>query len=160
MYQPRSPRFPRLAETRMFGDQRLLEITTFVNTKWWLVVAKLFTEAILSTKSPCSIISDEKYWKVDETWKLAIEAQDSQWVNAAAPVGTPSVSLLPHGASLKFNPQTREAVSIYPVFCSSIGLRMILILNNIDSENLTLVQFVGIWQMEVAELFSMVGGYI
>jgi len=56
-------------------------------------VAKLFLEAIVFTKTPWPIISDEKYWLVDEAWKLAIEAQDRQWAVAGGPVGTPSVSI-------------------------------------------------------------------
>jgi len=83
-------------------------------------------EEIVFTKTPWPIISDEKYSMVDEAWKLAIEAQDHQWVLAGAPVGTPSVCQLPGGPSLKIDPQTREAVSVYSVFCSSIGLMMIL----------------------------------
>ena len=90
-------------------------------------------EAIVFTKTPWPIISDEKYWIVDEAWKLAIEAQDRQRALAGAPVGTPSVCQLPGGPSLKIDPQTREAVCVYPVFCSSIGLLMILIPKNIDS---------------------------
>jgi len=62
---------------------------------------------------------------VDEAWKLAIEAQDRQRALAGAPVGTPSVCELPGGPSLKIDQQTREAVSVYSVFCSSIGLMMI-----------------------------------
>ena len=92
-------------------------------------------EAIVFTKTPWPIISDEKYWMVDEAWKLAIEAQDRQRALAGAPVGTPSVCQLPGGPSLKIDPQTREAVCVYPVFCSSIGLLMILIPKNIDSWN-------------------------
>jgi hypothetical protein len=83
-------------------------------------------EAIVFTKTPWPIISDEKYSMVDEAWKLAIEAQDRQRALAGAPVGAPSVCQLPGGPSLKIDPQTREAVSVYSVFCSSIGLMMIL----------------------------------
>jgi hypothetical protein len=89
-------------------------------------VAKRFMEAIVFTKTPWPIISDEKYSMVDEAWKLAIEAQDRQRALAGAPVGAPSVCQLPGGPSLKIDPQTREAVSVYSVFCSSIGLMMIL----------------------------------
>jgi hypothetical protein len=89
-------------------------------------VAKRFMEAIVFTKSPWPIISDEKYSMVDEAWQLAIEAQDRQRALAGAPVGAPSVCQLPGGPSLKIDPQTREAVSVYSVFCSSIGLMMML----------------------------------
>jgi hypothetical protein len=63
---------------------------------------------------------------VDEAWKQAIEAQDQQRASAGAPVGAPSVCQLPGGPSLKIDLPTREAVSVYSVFCSSIGLMMIL----------------------------------
>ena len=52
------------------------------------------------------------YLMVEETWKLAIEAQDRQRALAGAPVGTLSVCQLPGGPSLKIDPQTREAVSL------------------------------------------------
>jgi hypothetical protein len=54
-------------------------------------VAKRFMEAIVFTKTPWAMLSDEKYSMVDEAWKLAIEAQDRQQALAGAPVGTPSV---------------------------------------------------------------------
>jgi len=53
--------------------------------------AKGFMEAVIFTKTPSPIISDEKYSLVDKAWKLAIEAQDHQQALAGAPVGTPSV---------------------------------------------------------------------
>jgi len=90
-------------------------------------------EVIVFTKAPWPIISDDKYTMVDEAWQLAIEAQDQQRALAGAPVGAPSACQLPGGASLKINPQTREAVIVYSVFCSSIGLVMILIPKNIHS---------------------------
>jgi hypothetical protein len=96
-------------------------------------VAKRFMEAIVFTKTPWPIISDEKYSMVDEAWKLAIEAQDRQRALAGAPVGTPSVCQLPGGPSLKIDPQTREAVSVYSGFYSSIGVAMILSPRNIRS---------------------------
>ena len=75
-------------------------------------VAKRFMEAIVFTKTPWPILSDDKYLMVEEAWKLAIEAQDRQRALAGAPVGTPSVCQLPGGPSLKIDPQTREAVSL------------------------------------------------
>jgi len=63
---------------------------------------------------------------VDKAWTLTIEAQDRQLALTGAPVGTPSVCQLPGGLSLKIDPQTREAVSVYCVFCSSIGLMLII----------------------------------
>jgi len=69
-------------------------------------VVKRFMEAIIFTKTPWPIISDEKYSMVDEAWQLAIEAQDRQRALAGAPVGAPSVCQLPGGPSLKIDPQT------------------------------------------------------
>jgi len=88
-------------------------------------VAKRFLEAIVCTKTPWPIISNGKYSMVDEAWKLAIQPQDCQRASASAPVGTPSVCQLPGGPSLEIDLQTREAVSVYYVFCSSIGLKTI-----------------------------------
>jgi hypothetical protein len=89
-------------------------------------VAKRFVEAIVFTKTPWPIISDEKHSIVDEDWKLAIEAQDLQRALAGAPVGAPSVCRLRGGTSLKIDSQTREALSVYSVLCCSIGLLMML----------------------------------
>jgi len=52
-------------------------------------------EAIVFTKTPSPIISDDKYWMVDKAWKIAIEAQDRERALAGAPVGTPSVCYCP-----------------------------------------------------------------
>jgi hypothetical protein len=89
-------------------------------------VAKPFMEAIVFKLTPCPIISDEKYSMVDEEWKPAIEAQDSQRVLAGAAGGRSSVCQLPGGLSLKIAPQSREAVIVYSVFSCLIGLMMIL----------------------------------
>jgi len=35
-------------------------------------------EAIIFTRNPLPILSDDKYSMVEEVWKLAIEAQDHQ----------------------------------------------------------------------------------
>jgi len=96
-------------------------------------VAKWFMEAIVFTKTPWPILSYEKYSMVDEAWHLAIDAQDRQRALAGASVGTLSVCQLPGGPSLKIDPQTREAVSVNSVFCSSIGLMMMLNPKNIRS---------------------------
>jgi len=69
-------------------------------------IVKRFMEAIVLTKTPWPISSDEKYSMVDEAWQLAIEAQDRQRALAGAPVGAPSVCQLPGGPSLKIDPQT------------------------------------------------------
>jgi len=71
-------------------------------------------------------MSDENYLMVDESWQIAIEAQDHQPALAGVLVGTPSVYQLPCGVYLKINPQTWEAVSVYFVFYSLNGLIMIL----------------------------------
>jgi hypothetical protein len=77
-----------------------------------LEVAKRFLEAIVFTKTPWPILSNDKYSTVEEAWKLTIEAQDRQRALAGAPAGTPSVCQLPSSPFLKIDPQTREAVSI------------------------------------------------
>jgi len=48
-------------------------------------VAKRFMEAIIFTKTPRPILSDDKYSMVEEAWKLAIETQDRQWVLGVLP---------------------------------------------------------------------------
>jgi len=68
--------------------------------------------AIIFTKTPWPILSNDKYLMVEEAWKLAIEAQDRQRAFTGAPVGMPSICQLPGGPSLKIDPQTREAVSL------------------------------------------------
>jgi hypothetical protein len=98
-------------------------------------VAKRFMEAIVFTKTPWPITSDEKYSMVDEAWQLAIEALHRRQALAGAPVGAPSVCQLPGGPSLKIDPQTQDAVSVNSVFCSSIGLMRMLNPNNIPSLN-------------------------
>ena len=96
-------------------------------------VAKRFMEAIVFTKTPLPIISDEKYSMVQEARQLAIETEDRQRAFAGAPVGAPSVCRLPGGPSLKIDPQTPEAVSVNSVLCSLIGLVMMLNPKNIHS---------------------------
>jgi hypothetical protein len=64
-------------------------------------VVKRFMKAIVFTKTPWPILSDDKYTMVEEAWELVIEAQDRQWALVEAPVGTPSVCQLPGGPSLK-----------------------------------------------------------
>jgi hypothetical protein len=75
-------------------------------------VAKWFKKAVIFTNSPWAILSDNKYWIVDEACKVAIEAQDHQWALADASVGTQSVCQLPSSPSLKIDLQTQEAVSL------------------------------------------------
>jgi len=74
--------------------------------------AKRFMQAIVFTKTPWPILSNDKYSMVEEASKLAIEAHNRQWALAGTPVATPSVCQLPGGPSLKMDPQTREAVSL------------------------------------------------
>jgi hypothetical protein len=88
-------------------------------------------EAIVLTKTPWPIISDEKYLLVDEAWKHAIEAQNHQQALAGTPLGTPPVCQLLGGLSLIIDPQTRQALSAYSHFHPSIGIMMILSLRNI-----------------------------
>jgi len=81
-------------------------------------VAKRFMEAIVFTKTPWPVLSNDKYSMVEEAWKLAIEAQDYQRALAGAPEGTLSVSQLPGGPSLNIDLYRRAAVSIG--FCSML----------------------------------------
>jgi len=69
-------------------------------------VAKRFMEAIVFTKTPWPISSDDKYSMAEVAWELAIGAQDCQQALAGAPVGMPSVCQLPGGPSLKIDPHT------------------------------------------------------
>jgi hypothetical protein len=110
-----------LPQPKASGDHNVPQ-----HQKAYFDVAKRFMEAIVFTKTPWPIISEEKYSMVDEAWKLAIEAQGRQQAIAGSPVGTSSVCQSPSGPSHKIDPQTREAVRVYSVFCSSIGLLMIL----------------------------------
>ena len=68
--------------------------------------AKQFMEAIILTKIPWPIISDEKYSMLDKVWKLGLDAQDCQRALAGALVGAPSVCQLPSGPSLEIDPLT------------------------------------------------------
>jgi hypothetical protein len=72
---------------------------------------------------------------VDESWQLAIEAQDQQRALVGSADGTPSMCQSPGGPSLKIDSQTQEAISVFSVFRSFIGLVIILIATNIDSPN-------------------------
>ena len=84
-------------------------------------------EAIVFTKTLWPISSDEKYSRVDKAWKLPIKVQNVQRALAGATVSTPSVWQLPGGPSLNIDPQTWQAISVYSVFYSLIGLVMIRI---------------------------------
>jgi hypothetical protein len=63
---------------------------------------------------------------VAKVWKHAIETEDLQRAFIGPPVGTRSVGQLPGGPSLKIDPQTREDVSVFSGFYSSIGVMIIL----------------------------------
>ena len=93
-------------------------------------VVKRFLEAIIFTKTPWPITSDEKYSMVDKAWKPAIESQDYQWAFAGAPAGTVSPSQSPGGPSLEIDSQTHEAVNDDCVFCSPNARMMIFIPKN------------------------------
>jgi hypothetical protein len=113
----RAPSAQALPQPKSSGDQNALQPKASADQnvpqhqKATFEVAKRFMEAIVFTKTPWPILSDDKYSMVEEAWKLAIEAQDRQRALAGAPPGTPSVCQLPSGPSLKIDPQTREAVS-------------------------------------------------
>jgi hypothetical protein len=100
------------------GDQNSLQPKASCNQnipqhqKATFEVGKRFIEAIVFTKTPWPIVSDDKYSIVEEAWKLAIKAEDSQQALAGTPVGTPSVCQLPGGPSLTIDLQTQKAASL------------------------------------------------
>jgi len=75
-------------------------------------------EAIVFAKTPWPILSDDKYWMVEEASELAIEAEDRQRALAGALAGTQSVCQLPCSRSLHIIAQTRED--------GSLGFRLLL----------------------------------
>jgi hypothetical protein len=63
-------------------------------------------EAIIFTKNPLPILSDNMYLMVEEAWTILVtEAQDHLWALAGALEGTPSVCQLPSSPSLKIDPE-------------------------------------------------------
>jgi len=62
-------------------------------------------------KTPWPILSDDKYSFIEESWKLAIEAQD--WLQAVEAASVSRLSLCPFrsGPSLKFDLQMRDTVT-------------------------------------------------
>jgi len=66
-------------------------------------------EAIIFTRTPWPISSDDKYSIVKQSSKGAIEAQESQRALAGSPEGTLSVHQLPSGPSPQIDPQTQDA---------------------------------------------------
>jgi hypothetical protein len=77
-----------------------------------LEVANQLMEANRFGKTPWPIISNEKDSMFDDSWKLAIEAQDCQWLGVGPPVGTPCVWQLPGGPFLRIDQHTQDAVSV------------------------------------------------
>jgi hypothetical protein len=92
-----APSAQALQQPKSSGDQNALQpkATADQNVtqreKATFEVAKRFMEAILFTKTPSPILSDDKYSMVEEPWERAIEAQDRQRALAGTPPGTPSV---------------------------------------------------------------------
>ena len=76
---------PNIPPPKACSDQHIPQ-----HQKGTFEVAKRFMEAIVFTKNPLPIISDDKYLMVEEVWKLAIKAQDRQRALPSAPVGTQS----------------------------------------------------------------------
>jgi hypothetical protein len=56
--------------------------------------------------------SDDKYSMVQDSWKIAIKAQDCLRTLTAALDGTPSGCRLPHGTSRKKDLETQESRSL------------------------------------------------
>jgi len=105
--QPKSSGDQNAPQPKASADQNVSQ-----HQKATFEVAKRFMEAIVSTKTPWRILSDDKYSMVEEAWRLTIEDKDCQRALAGAPAGTLSVCQLPSGPSLIIDPQTREAVSV------------------------------------------------
>jgi len=107
-----APSAQTLPQPKSSGDQNALQSKASADQnvpqqqKATFEVAKRFMEAIVFTKTPWLILSDDKYSMVEETWKLAIEAQDRQRALAGAPAGTPLVCQLPSGPFLRIDLQT------------------------------------------------------
>jgi hypothetical protein len=120
---PKASGDQNLPQLKASGDHNVAQYN-----KATFEISKQFMEAAVIAKTPWPIISNVKYSMVDEAWKLAIEAKDGQRELAGAPVGAPSMCKRPGGPSLQIDPQTRDAVRVYCVFCCSIGLMMILFL--------------------------------
>jgi hypothetical protein len=112
----RAPSAQALQQPKSSGDQNALQPKASADQnvpqyqKATFDVAKRFMKAIVFTKTPWPIFSDDKYWMVEEAWKLAIEAQDREQALAGAPTETPSVCQWPSSPSLKIDLQTQEAV--------------------------------------------------
>jgi hypothetical protein len=81
------------------------------HTATFLVVI-WFTEAIVFTKYPSAIISDDTYSLVEEAWNLAIEAQDHHQALLRPHVGKLLVFQSPNGQSLKSDLQIQEVVCL------------------------------------------------
>ena len=79
-----APSAQALPQPKSSGDQNSPQFKASANQnvpqhqKATFEVAKTFMEAIVYTKSLWPILSDDKYWMVEEAWKLAIEGQDRQ----------------------------------------------------------------------------------
>jgi len=101
-----SPSIQALLLPKASGDQNIPQ-----HKKATSEVAKRFMEAILSTRTPWPLLSDDKYLMDDAALKLAIKAQNHQQALAGASLGTPSVCQWPGVPSLKIDPQTQEAAS-------------------------------------------------
>jgi len=60
-------------------------------------------QAIVFTKTPSPILSNDKRSMVEKAWNPANTAHDCQQALAGAPAGTPSDCQLPSGPSLKIS---------------------------------------------------------
>jgi hypothetical protein len=82
------------------------------NQKATFEVAKRFMAAIILTMTSWLILCDDKYWMIENAWKLAIEAQDCQQALEGAAIGMPSVCQFPGGPSMKIELHTSDTVSL------------------------------------------------
>jgi len=121
---------------------------------------KRFMETSVCTKKPWPILSNDKYFTVEEPWKLAIEAQGCQWALSGAPIGRSLVCQLLGGPSLIIDLQTRDTVSFQFCIIPLSALQILSTPDNIHSWNWRLVPFEDGWQIAHIKLLSIVTGFI
>jgi len=104
---PKSSGDQNVPQPKASGDQNVHQ-----HQKATFEVSRRIMQAIIFTKTPWSILSNEKYSIAEEAWKVAIEVKDCQWASASAPVGIPSVWQFPDGRCFNIDLQTLEQGSL------------------------------------------------
>jgi hypothetical protein len=111
LLHPKSSGGYQALQTKASADQNVSQ-----HQKATFELAKWFMEQIVFMKTPWPLLSDDKYWMVEEAWRLDIEAQDRQRALPGASADTTSVCQSPSSPSLKIDRQRGEAVGLG--FCS------------------------------------------